>query len=854
MPWTIRCSGGWLSAVLLVLLAATAKAADIDCVEDGGKAICTAPIIVPISPTVAVDGEKWTYSLCDEEAAYLQRAYYWCIVRGGTWDTTPPVTPQCLNEQPVFDPVVYPWSYEFERRAHAACTTNGSDSGWGVAVTSSYCWNGQTVYKNGIALTQFRVMPFSGTGPTTHGCDTSWAERVIARRDRKLVCPPGFTSRQKPGAPVGDIECYYLPPCCDPVGNPINPEQGNKTLVETDFRPRRADGLTIVRYYNNAGFYKSNTSGVPHAATAADFWRTPYDRRTFPIAGHASTIASVQREDGTVQYFSPTGQEIHNIGGGANHLDKLVDGGGNTIGWKYASSANDVELYDAAGALQSVTFHTGMVHTLAYSTTSTPGAVAPYPGLLISVTDSFGRSINFTYDAQGRRNTARDSLGQLYLYSYDGAGNLWKVSYPDTTTRVYVYGEVSNNCGGGVTSCSYALLPWTLTGIIDENGKRFATYVYGSTGLAVNSRHAGGADAVTVAYGSNKATITDGLGTVRTATYQNVLGVMKTASIAQPCVIPGCAGTVTRSLTYDTFGNLASQTDFNGKKVCYAYDTTNNLETARVEGVQAELCSAVLTTLTIRPDIRKISTQWNTPLRLPAKVAEPNRLTTYIYNGDGGAYCAAKSVIGALCKKVLQETTDATGQQGLAAAVTGTARVWQYTYDQYGQVLTATDPNGKTTTTVYYAANDPDLSKRGNAHTITNPLGHVTTFAAYDLAGRPISITDPNGVVTTLTYWPRGWLDSRSIAGEMTTYDYDGVGQLDRLTRPDGSYLQYIYDDAHRLAQIQDDLGNRIVYTLDAIGHRIKEETFETGGTTPVRLRQQVYDSLSRLHQSVGAQ
>ncbi len=109
----------------------------------------------------------------------------------------------------------------------------------------------------------------------------------------------------------------------------------------------------------------------------------------------------------------------------------------------------------------------------------------------------------------------------------------------------------------------------------------------------------------------------------------------------------------------------------------------------------------------------------------------------------------------------MQETTDASGQLGFAAAVTGTPRVWQYTYDRYGQVLTATDPNGKVTTTTYYAATDPDLGKRGNVQTITNPLGHVTTITAYDLNGRPLSITDPNGVVTTLAYHPRGWLTSR---------------------------------------------------------------------------------------------
>ena len=652
--------GIWVSALLSLLFCAAASAAVTDCVEAGGMAVCTEPIIVPTSPSVAADAESWSYGLCDEQAAYLQRAYWWCIVRGGTWDTSPPVTPQCLNEQPVFDPVIYPWSKTFEGLAHNACYTNdGLDTGWGAIVTSAYCWNGSTVYKNNIPITQFRRLgAFSGTNPIGR-CDTAWAEAVTARRDRMLVCPQGYASRQKPGAPAGDIECFYLPPCCETVGNPINPAQGNKTLVEVEFRSPRRDGLSIVRYYNNAVFYKGTALGAASAPKAADFWRTDYDRRLFPIVGTPSTIASVQREDGYVQYFSPTGQQLHNIGGGANHLDKLGDGS-----WKYTSTFKDIELYDATGKLQSITYHTGMVHTLVYSDASTPPSIAPYPGLLIHVTDSLSRAINFTYDSQGRRSSVTDTMNQPYVYSYDGAGNLWKVTYPDLASRVYVYGEASNNCNGAV-GCSYALMPWTLTGIVDENGKRYATYVYSSSGTATSSQHAGGAGRVAVVYSDNQATITDALGTVRTTIFQNVLGVMKTSSITQPCITPGCTGTVTRYFTYEPYGNLASQTDFNAKKVCYSYDTSRNLETARVEGVLTEACSTVLTTLPSRPDVRKVSTQWHSTLRLPIKVAEPLRVRTNTYNGDGGVYCAPTNVVGVLCTTTLQETTDATGQQGL---------------------------------------------------------------------------------------------------------------------------------------------------------------------------------------------
>jgi YD repeat-containing protein len=76
---------------------------------------------------------------------------------------------------------------------------------------------------------------------------------------------------------------------------------------------------------------------------------------------------------------------------------------------------------------------------------------------------------------------------------------------------------------------------------------------------------------------------------------------------------------------------------------------------------------------------------------------------------------------------------------------------------------------------------------------------------------------------------------------------------LTKVTAPDGSYVQYTYDGAHRLTQLQDGLGNKIVYTLDAMGNRVKEQAYDPSGAL-ARARQQVFDNLNRLHQSVGAQ
>ena len=54
-----------------------------------------------------------------------------------------------------------------------------------------------------------------------------------------------------------------------------------------------------------------------------------------------------------------------------------------------------------------------------------------------------------------------------------------------------------------------------------------------------------------------------------------------------------------------------------------------------------------------------------------------------------------------------------------------------------------------------------------------------------------------------------GWLASVSTAGSTTRFDYDAVGQITRVTRGDGSWLSYEYDDARRLVAIGNNLGER---------------------------------------------
>jgi YD repeat-containing protein len=311
-------------------------------------------------------------------------------------------------------------------------------------------------------------------------------------------------------------------------------------------------------------------------------------------------------------------------------------------------------------------------------------------------------------------------------------------------------------------------------------------------------------------------------------------------------------------LSYDANGNVSTRSDFNGNQTTYAYDLTRNLETQRVEASG-------------KPESRTVSTQWHSYWRLPVKQSEPKKLSTWVYNGDtvGGSVvsCAPAGAvvpsinggtqpIGVLCKQTEQATTDTNGSTGLSPTVTGTPRTWTYTYNQYGQVLTADGPRtdvADVTTYTYYDATDPDLGKRGNLATVSNALSHVTQITAYDLNGNPLTVVDPNGTVTTLTYDARQRLTGRMVGGETTSYQYDGVGQLRKATLPDGSFIAYTWDAAHRLTGVSDALGNQIVYTLDAMGNRTQEDVRDPANQLS-RTRQRVYDALNRLAQDIGAQ
>ena len=666
-------------------------------------------------------------------------------------------------------------------------------------------------------------------------------------------CPQGLTggyySSQGSNPTVDIYECQhtvysFLPPpkgCQSCLGNPIYAGGGQKIQAESDYAG--APGLRFERtYHSDSGSFASVTGAgfLNYSATMGTPLGTCYPGRwsvgnasgagCYPYISPAQNLYQLVTEDGRYINFSGPNNAITQKADIDERVTQINSGG--AVEWQVTREDNSIDLYNAAGQLIQKTLLGGRVITYAYSTSSTPSNIAPGPGFLIGESDPFGHTLSWTYNANGQMAQMTDPAGGTYQYAYDGSGNQTSVTYPDNTSKSYVYNE-SSNTGG-------ANLPNAMTGIVDENNVRYATFQYAKASsssyppFAVSTQHAGGVDSYTFSYDSaayygnpiTSSVVTDPLGTSRTYNFSQVLSYNQDSSISQPPA--SGSGTVTESWSRDANGNISQQTDFNGNITTYAYDLTRNLETSRTEAKGTS-------------PVRTITTSWNANFRLPALITvytggsasgTPIRSTAFTYDSNGN--------------RLTKTLTDMT-------VTPNVSRIWTYTYDSYGRMLTAKGPRtdvNSTTTYAYYTCTTG--YQCGMLQTVTDPVGNVTTYNTYNAHGQPLTITDPNGVVTTLAYDARTRLTSRQVGTETTTFTYYPTGLLKQVTLPDSSYVLYSYDNAHRLTEVSDGAGNSMQYTLDNAGNRTAEKTYDPSSTLH-RTHTRVFNSLNQLYQDINA-
>jgi len=583
------------------------------------------------------------------------------------------------------------------------------------------------------------------------------------------------------------------------VGEPISVGTGNVFERVADYATAGQNPLSFTRYYNSL---MSTTYPNTFATTLGVNWRGTYDSylHITPATGQATSVVA-ERADGQVIRFT--------VNGSAWTTDSDVDAtlaqSGST--WTLKDHNDTVFSYTGLstgeGLLNSITLRNGYTQTLTYNGTQ-----------LQTVSDSYNRQLGFSYFSDGMLETVTTPDTLVLTYGFTaatGGDQLTSVTYNTNpvTSQTYVYGN--------------STLPFALTGIIDENNNRFATWTYNSLGQGLTSQHGTGtstADLTTLTYNSTGTTkVTNAFGVADTYSFSTLQNVPKATQISRAKTSTTAAAT--RTFTYDTNGFLNSETDWNGNQTTYVNNTNGNPLT-----INYAVGSTQAYTVTISYDPVFI--------RLPHQIVTPGLTSTFIYDGSGNP----------LSRTDLDTTTNT-----VPYSTNGQSREFQYTWSSTGQELSVQLPRTDVTAKTKFGYSG------GTLISITDALGHETQTTKYTGGGLPQTVIDPNNVTTTLTYDLRLNLHTSTLqttAGNLvTTWNYDPANNLQSKQLPDNSQLNYGYDTAHRLTSIADLFGNTTTYTLDALGDRTLIEVTNSSNKETWK-HSGVFDALGRMTSDIG--
>jgi RHS repeat-associated protein len=414
--------------------------------------------------------------------------------------------------------------------------------------------------------------------------------------------------------------------------------------------------------------------------------------------------------------------------------------------------------YDSLGRLSTITQWSGVdarTSTLSYNTKNE----------LISILDPLSRSVGFVYDLAGR--ITKQTLPDLreIQYSYDANGNVSSITPPGRPAHGFTYTPVDlesayhppsplgGEGGGEGVSTQYSYnLDRQLTLVTRPDGQTLQLG-YEPTGGRLNTLTLPGSQTITYAYSGttgNLASIT-APGSTLAYTYDGSL--LKTTTWSGTVV-----GSVSRD--YDNNFRITSQSVNGGNTINFGYDTDSLLTSAGAETITRSSQHGLITGTTLGSvtDSRSYNNF--------------GELSSYTANVSGSPMLSVtytRDKLGRITQKV--ETIQ---------AVTDT---YDYLYDQAGR-LKEVKKNGTVTATYNYDSN-------GNRASVVTPSG--TTNGTYDAQDR---LTQYG--TTAYGYSANGELQSSTVGGQTTTYQYDGLGNLKSVVGPTGFTIEYLVDGQNR--------------------------------------------------------
>ncbi|WP_157441653.1 DNRLRE domain-containing protein [Actinoplanes awajinensis] len=232
--------------------------------------------------------------------------------------------------------------------------------------------------------------------------------------------------------------------------------------------------------------------------------------------------------------------------------------------------------------------------------------------------------------------------------------------------------------------------------------------------------------------------------------------------------------------------------------------------------------------------------------------------TTWTYDQDTGYPISVTDAAGTGTARYAYRFALAGHVADLVDQVSAAGRRWHYTYDDFGNVLTAQAPNGTAagsgfvTTYAYDAYGGLISTTDANNHTTAYSYYLPLPVTVYEPTGQPRSITSPEGGVARLAYGPRGEVASvTDPLGNVATQNYDVfLRDLDAKVPKDQAgdvYLTYpapVYDANDNVTTATAANGAVSTAVYDAADRTTSSTLPPDTGTTAARIVKFTYDAV----------
>ena len=600
--------------------------------------------------------------------------------------------------------------------------------------------------------------------------------------------------------------------------DPVNVATGNFIEHECDLSFEHAPAASLIkleRMYNSVavtypeeapsgifGFGWSSTLDTQLTlSNTGAVWHTP-DGRTLAFPRMGDGFGRVPSESYWLSKTVP-GDELYSyVSTATTKAIKTAENAGRKVSaptapayyWVVYNSKHVRHFYDPSGAWTGVMEgHYATLTLPLYSSDSATGALE----LTDIIHPASGRGLQIRYGCSPRDNRIRPDSASTYLIDHD-------VQILDTVTYIYDDDDLlaAVNRPDGIRRYTHNAKR-LIEEVWDVNGHREVTNTYDGQGRVVHqlTEHS------------------------REVSFVYAPGIMTIVADA----ITGDSSNIWRS---DEHGRLSSMTAADGSRQVMRYDKFGN----RISVTER--------------DGSTISRSYDSYSRLAKQLTPEGALSKYTWDEHNRllttSVCDFRDRLNPGDPVVVSYTYESTGANPNPITMTdGNGHTTEYSWDEYGNLLSVTDPTGVRTTYTYNARQELisitngvgdtvhlEYDKHGRIVQVRDALGHVTS-THWNSAGQLASVTDAAGSRWSLTY-PELAPDEldipafvrQNLTSSSTHRLYNTsrpMGQLPvSLTDPYGHVTHFEYNNGNQITAVTDPLGRTNRAVFDAWGNMVK--------------------------------